>query len=63
MRGTQGERGDIAQVSRSPLYLPVNALTFAICLMRRLNGNNIGPEGGKALAESLKGNLTLTSLR
>ena len=40
-------------------------LPFPPCLRRahRLNRNNLGPEGGMALAEALKSNTTLKELR
>eukprot|EP00964_Phaeocystis_antarctica_P053831 scaffold31616_cov59-Phaeocystis_antarctica.AAC.1 len=37
-------------------------LTTFLCRVRSLNDNKLGPEGGMAFAEVLKGNTTLTSL-
>ena len=40
--------------------LDIKANTFRV---GSLDLNNLGPEGGAALAEGLKGNTTLTSLK
>ena len=39
------------------------ALVTCLCRLRSLHYNNLGPAGGMALAEALKGNTTLTSLK
>eukprot|EP00964_Phaeocystis_antarctica_P135563 scaffold99910_cov60-Phaeocystis_antarctica.AAC.1 len=42
---------------------PALALFTFLCRLRSLRDNDLGPAGGMALAEALKGNTTLTSLR
>ena len=48
----------------SSICFPVNALNMHCSCTNpcRLGGNELGPEGGAALAEGLKGNSTLISL-
>ena len=41
---------------------PALARFTFLCRVRSLWKNNLGPEGGMALAEALKSNTTLTSL-
>ena len=47
-----------------PAACKLTALARSTCLrrLRSLNGNNLGPEDGMALAEALKGNTTLKTL-
>ena len=45
-------------------FRPLTALSSRLCShARSLDGNRLGPEGGAALAEGLKGNSTLQSLK
>jgi hypothetical protein len=45
-------------------FRPLTALSSRLCShARSLDGNRLGPEGGAALAEGLKGNTTLQSLK
>ena len=63
MRGAQGERRDLAQVRRRPEFMLIDSPQHSHLLhARSLRFNILGPEGGAALADGLKGNSTLQSL-
>ena len=68
MRGAQGQLRDLAEVRLGPslfafLSMPIDTLsTRTRSHARSLSLNNLGPKGGAALAEGLKGNTTLQSL-
>ena len=69
LRGAQGKHRDLAQVRRRPIVFafvsaPVDMPHHPPLLpCSQSAGQRLGPEGGAALAEGLKGNSTLQSLK